>query len=217
MIFFCTPVLKSIKLKFKHLLYNLTATSNWKRLSSTQMVTPLTSCNGICLHIGCGTVDIQGWINIDGRAFDHTHYMSHDFDLNVFTDNSVSQIYMSHVLEHFSIIDSRHLIKHLRTKLAPGGCLLIAVPDFSKIASKYVDTGELSDVISALVGGQNYEYNLHKYVYDFKTLSDLLLSLGFSDIQLWDPLTTFGSNLRDSSLHPLSLNVIAYYNHHLNQ
>ena len=203
------PMNPQVRQKLKNLILNIFSLSTWKRFARSQLVTPIKNNDGVCLHIGCGLVDIEGWINIDGRTFCHTHFTSHDFDLGAFTNHSVSQIYMSHVLEHFSYDDAIRLLTHFKSKLSPGGVMFIAVPDFAKIANKYIQTGNLSQILPALVGGQNYEYNLHKYVYDFNTLSNLLKSLGFNNVQLWDPYSTFGSSLRDSSLHPLSLNIMA--------
>ena len=51
--------------------------------------------------MGCADVDSQGWINIDGRHDEYVHEVYQDLSLSAFSDNSISEIYICHVLEHF--------------------------------------------------------------------------------------------------------------------
>ena len=119
-------------------------------------------------------------------------------------------IYLCHVLEHFPIRDITPLLKLFRQKLCIGGLLYLSVPDFAKICDKYHSTKDISAINSPLMGGQDYEFNYHKSIYDLAYLSSLLVSVGFNNVHLWDPKITFGATHKDYSLDPISLNVSAY-------
>ena len=45
---------------------------------------------------------MQGWINIDAQGENHIQIIEKDFKLECFSDKSISEIYLSHVLEHFT-------------------------------------------------------------------------------------------------------------------
>lgn len=60
------------------------------------------------------------------------------------------------------------------------------MPNFEAIVEEYLSSRDLERVIGSLYGRQNYKYNFHYQVYDFKRLSDLLTSVGFSDVKLYD-------------------------------
>ena len=57
---------------------------------------------GIRLHLGAGKINMQGWINIDAQGENHIQIIEKDFKLECFSDKSISEIYLSHVLEHFT-------------------------------------------------------------------------------------------------------------------
>ncbi|MDB4638780.1 methyltransferase domain-containing protein [bacterium] len=164
---------------------------------------------GICLHIGCGTIDLPGWINIDARPLPHVHIVTKDLSLSEFKNESVSAIYLCHVLEHFPFSELQSVLKLFHQKLQPGGVLYLAVPDFSKIVETYVATHDISSIIKPLMGGQEYEFNFHYTVFDCDYLTLNLLSSGFISTTSFDPTELLGKHFQDFSLHPLSLNLKA--------
>jgi predicted SAM-dependent methyltransferase len=156
--------------------------------------------SGIKLHLGAGPVNIQGWINIDARSYAHTHIVSEGFGLNEFADNSIAEIYMCHVLEHFSFSEAENILKRFRTKLRSGGILRISVPSFDELVKVYVDNQfDISSIQLALMGGQDYEHNFHRSVYTERSLTILLTRCGFQAIQRWDTAEEFGIDLGDWS------------------
>ena len=84
-------------------------------------VYPKSTKSGLKVHLGSGDVNMQGWINIDAREFYHTHLVSEGFDLSEFADNTIEELYLCHVLEHFSFLEAEQLLINLRKKLAEGG------------------------------------------------------------------------------------------------
>jgi len=87
------------------------------------------------LHLGCGHNYLEGWINIDGPK-EELCYDDLKADIYArienleYTDNSIDEILMNAVFEHFprhvAIMQLRKFYKWLK----PGGKLTILVPDF---------------------------------------------------------------------------------------
>lgn len=154
---------------------------------------------GIRIHLGSGEVNLQGWINIDGIKLAHIHNVDKDFNLHEFKDNSVSEIYLSHVLEHFSFKESKVLLENLKFKLKPSGIIRISVPDIDKILHVYEETKNLNLLKNAIMGGQNTDLDFHKSIYNFTELKNLLLSSGYKNVLKWNTTDDFGQSIGDWS------------------
>jgi predicted SAM-dependent methyltransferase len=155
---------------------------------------------GLKVHLGAGPVNIQGWINVDARAYDHTHIVAKGFELAEFSDGSVSEIYMCHVLEHFSFVEAEVFLRNIKRKLCVGGVVRISVPSFDKLIAVYADSKNDLDLIRlAIMGGQDYEFNFHKSIYNNASLVRLLGACGYVDIMEWDTKSDFGVDLGDWS------------------
>lgn len=81
----------------------------------------------VLLHLGCGTTRLDGWVNCDFVA---TEFADQVFDAQVapwpFEDNSVREIYASHMLEHLA--DFNTFFKEAWRVLEPNGAVGIRVP-----------------------------------------------------------------------------------------
>ena len=167
------------------------------------------------VHIGCGPINLEGWINIDARNNSHIHINTDVMDLKDFSDDSIGEIYMCHVLEHFSFEEVSSILDVFYRKLKPGGLLRISVPDFRLMAQSYlVQKVGLHSLKYALMGGQDYQYNFHKSVYDLETLVQVLNDAGFNNSQPYETVKDFGLDIGDWSTgeienQPISLNVKA--------
>ncbi len=167
------------------------------------------------LHIGCGPINLEGWVNIDARNATHVHINTDVIDLKDFADNSVGEIYLCHVLEHFSFEEVKTVLDVFYKKIKPGGLLRLSVPDFSLMAESYLTKKvPLKSLKYALMGGQDYEYNFHKSIYDFETLVQVLNDAGFNNAKEYETIKDFGLDLGDWSTgeiatYPVSLNVKA--------
>jgi predicted SAM-dependent methyltransferase len=168
------------------------------------------------LHIGCGDINIDGWINLDARNRDHVHIQTDNLDLSQFADESLGVIYLSHVLEHVSFSEAEILLRTFYKKLRKNGMLLVSVPDFEALVKIYQQPeGNLRLIRMALLGGQDYEYNFHKSVYDFKLLKELCVSAGFKVAQRYSTIEEFGDAVGDFSTYeinniPVSVNIQAF-------
>lgn len=139
--------------------------------------------------MGCGEKYLEGYKHLDARKFSHVDYVTDDLsNLSMFEDNSVDEIYACHILEHFTRkdMDDGTILKEWYRILKKGGILRIAVPNFEAIVEEYLSSKNLELIIGLLYGGQDYEYNFHYQTFDFKRLSDLLNSVGFSEVKHYD-------------------------------
>jgi len=156
--------------------------------------------SGPKVHIGCGPIDIPGWINIDARAFPHIHIVADSLDLKEFSDGSIQEIYMCHVLEHCSFHDVDNLIQIYHSKLRTDGTLRLSVPDFELLIRIYLELDrDLEFIKKSLMGGQEYPQNYHRSVFDKRLLSTLLRKAGFRQITEWETEKDFGQDLGDWS------------------
>jgi hypothetical protein len=103
--------------------------------------------NGLKVHLGAGPINIQGWLNIDARQAPHIHIVTEVLELNEFSNGSISEIYMCHVLEHFSLQEVDSLVAKFHEKLTKGGILRLSVPDFDKLVTVYqAEENDLSTI-----------------------------------------------------------------------
>lgn len=152
------------------------------------------------VHIGCGNINLSGWINIDARHMPHVHIVSQDLKLDEFSDNSIGEIYLSHMLEHISFSEVNILLRKFHQKLASNGVLRVSVPSFESIIKIYISNGcDIETIKYALMGGQDYELNFHRSVFDRRSLSKLMISAGFAKIDEWKTEEVFGQDLGDWS------------------
>jgi predicted SAM-dependent methyltransferase len=172
---------------------------------------------GLKVHIGTGEINLQGWVNIDARNFEHVHIVSNNMQLDEFKEDSIGEIYLCHVLEHISFEEARSFMKLVLSKLKKGGVLRISVPSFDSIIKIYSNNNNNLEIVKyALMGGQDYEYNFHRSVYNLSLLSELLTSNGFGSVCEWTTADDFGQSIGDWSDRnfistigpvPISLNV----------
>jgi predicted SAM-dependent methyltransferase len=151
------------------------------------------------LHLGCGEKYIPGFIHVDVQDYPHVDYRVPVDRLSFAADGSVDLIYACHVLEHFGRHETDQVLAEWFRVLRQGGVLRLAVPDFAAVASRYQQTGNLSELIGLVSGGQRNEYDFHKMVFDEKLLRERLLKAGFSRVYRYDWRHTEHSWLDDYS------------------
>jgi SAM-dependent methyltransferase len=80
------------------------------------------------LNLGSGRSKMDGYLSVDSIPFDGLDVVA---DLNKpwpWGDNTVSDIHMSHVLEHFTGDERVHIFNEMYRVLVPGGKALIITP-----------------------------------------------------------------------------------------
>ena len=141
-----------------------------------------------CLHIG-GTSSAPGWEVLNAITAPYVDHVGNANDLSRFNDQSFSQIYASHVVEHLDYTNElmMTLIEWRRT-LIHGGKLHISVPDMDVLAQLFLDKEHLGVedrfmVMRMMFGGHinSHDYHLVGLNQDF--LSDYLRSAGYDNIE----------------------------------
>lgn len=173
---------------------------------------------GLRVHLGCGPVNIAGWVNLDAQKYSHVHLVNEGFDLGTFAHESVSVVYASHCLEHLTRDDALELLKECYRILGPRGLLILSVPSFDRLCEIYLKSADIGLVERAVLGGQDSRYNYHLQLFSDKSLRNLLREAGFPAVEEWSTRQIFGTDLGDWSSYkfrvggediPVSLNLMA--------
>ena len=145
------------------------------------------------LNLGSGNFPAPGYENLDIKTGDTIFPLQYE-------DGSLDEIRASHVLEHFDYEKVTEVIHHWITKLAPGGVLKLAVPNFKWVAEHYL-AGHDINVQGYVMGGHLDHNDKHKSIFDREMLTEILRQLGLQDIRPWE------SDLGDCASLPVSLNI----------
>jgi SAM-dependent methyltransferase len=91
-------------------------------------------------------------------------FVQHNVEYGLpFPDQSVDFIYSSHLLEHLSPHDARHLLREAHRVLKKGGILRISVPDLERAVSRY-EQGDKEELLKALLAASGRGYFVpHRY------------------------------------------------------
>ncbi len=172
--------------------------------------------NGRKLHIG-GTVRTDNWEVFSINEGTHVDHVGNANDLSRFPDNIFSELYASHVLEHFDY-KGELLATLLEWKrvLKPGGVLYVSVPDLDILAKLYLDKAGQSIcdrflLMSMIFGGHVDNHDYHNVGLNEELLAYCLIKTNFVNIKRVDEFGLFKdtSSLRFKGLL-ISLNIVAY-------
>ena len=147
----------------------------------------------IKLHIG-GRTPKEGWKILNIQPGPGVDFVGDCMDLSRFGDQSIAEIYLSHVLEHLDYQKEVHrALRECRRVLVPGGRLMIGVPDLDVLCyllgAPFLSTQDKFFVTRVIYGGQVDAYDYHKAGYNFAFLHSFLAQNGFERIQR---VKTFG-------------------------
>jgi predicted SAM-dependent methyltransferase len=166
------------------------------------------------LHIG-GQVPHADWKILDVQPGPHVDYVGDCRDLSAFGDNSLLEIYASHVIEHLGYAKELPLaLREFHRALAPGGTLRISVPDLTVLCELFTDPAldfaERVQVMRMMFGGQSDPADFHRAGLNEEFLRDYLLAAGFVDIVRRENFGLFEDTSRMVFRNrPISLNVSA--------
>lgn len=166
------------------------------------------------LHIG-GTIRVAGWEVFNALAGAHVDHVGNANDLSRFADNTFTDVYASHVLEHFDYRDELlRSLREWRRVLNPGGRLHVSVPDLEILSRLLVDTAltisERFHVMRMIFGGHVDRYDYHQVGLTEDFLTDFLRAADFAGVRRVPDLGFFNDTSRTVFRGTLiSLNMIA--------
>jgi SAM-dependent methyltransferase len=126
----------------------------------------------IC-EIGCGNKrEFNNSISVDIRPLPAVSVVA-DASFLPFKSDSFDMVYSSHVIEHFSHIESDNLLKEWIRILKVGGTLEIRCPDLRARAFIFSIFPNQKN-IQNIYGNQEYEFNFHKNGFSYGILKKKL-------------------------------------------
>jgi predicted SAM-dependent methyltransferase len=123
------------------------------------------------LHLGCGLIYLDGYINIDYPAIEHTVQSSLKADIYadiqklVYPHGTVDEIRLHHVFEHFPRPIALALLCRWRDWLKSGGQLRIETPDvmasFKLMANPFITFDQKQQVMRHIFGSHEAKWAIH--------------------------------------------------------
>lgn len=168
------------------------------------------------LHLGCGERYLEGYINIDFPLSKHSVQKKsvadkHEDILRLnYPENSIEEIRLHHVFEHFTRPIACALITKWYTWLKPNGVLRVEVPDFQRTARIILNPLNISakkfKAIRHLYGSHEAKWAIHCEGYTPESLNLLLKMYWFKIIKItknsWKGTYNFEITASKSSENP---------------
>jgi predicted SAM-dependent methyltransferase len=170
--------------------------------------------DGIKLHIG-GQEKREGWMILDALPGPIVDYVGNCNDLSFLGDESCSEVYAAHVLEHLGYNgELQKTLKGIHRVLKPGSRLRASVPDLETLCRLFLhpslDGPGRFHVMRMMFGGRTTDYDVHYVGLNFEFFGGFLHEVGFRDIRRVPAFGLFNdaSTLLFGDV-PISLNVEA--------
>ena len=146
------------------------------------------------LHLGCGQVYLEGYINIDYPLDKHTVQEKtvadefHDLTKLRYKAKTVDEVRLHHVFEHFPRNVAVALVASWHTWLKKGGKIHIEVPDFNESAKLVLDP-KASDrdqkvALRHIFGSNEAGWATHYEGWSKERLTEVMELFGFKGIKI---------------------------------
>lgn len=142
------------------------------------------------LHLGCGTLVLPGWVNIDlhTQADVRTDVTS----LHMYAADSVDKIYTSHMIEHLHPFDLQKGLAEWLRVLKPAGILMVRCPYANFHLQRWLDATDearydLQTGLRNAILGHHKSYDqpghIHQNLFSAGLLKIYLAEAGFVGIE----------------------------------
>jgi predicted SAM-dependent methyltransferase len=121
-----------------------------------------------------------GWTNIDIQEKWSPDIVADGAHLDMIPNESAEMVVLHHVLEHFGLGEADQMLKECWRVLAPGGSLIVCVPDLKALVKRWV-LGQITDYIFLvnLMGAyMGDEADRHRWHYTRQTLEETIRKAG---------------------------------------
>lgn len=137
------------------------------------------------LNVGSGHERYEGWKNVDFAEETKPDYLA-DFRHLPLEDNSVDEIFASHVLEHTALKED--VLKEWERVLRPNGKIIIAVPDLLQLYSQYrAGISSLEYFLASIYGAKELGMDAKSHTHFQVFTPDMLIErmrIYFRDVKL---------------------------------
>ncbi|HAA73712.1 TPA: hypothetical protein DCE37_01150, partial [Candidatus Latescibacteria bacterium] len=136
------------------------------------------------LNLGCGPDNRAGYINVDAYV-DNADLKMDIFKLPL-DDDSVDEIFSSHMLEHLGKFEVPQALQEWSRILKPSGKLQLNLPDLEWSAQQWLDLPEDSRwgwPLDTLFGLQTHPGEYHKTGFTADRIEKILHHIGFQSVQ----------------------------------
>jgi GT2 family glycosyltransferase len=168
------------------------------------------------LHLGCGETYLPGYLNIDFPSQHHTVQRTSKADVHAdireltYPPDSVGEIRLHHVFEHFDRATAVRLLIEWYEWLRVGGRLVIETPDFEKSARAFIHKRGAKDrfkVLRHIFGSHEAPWAVHLDGWYQAKFELFLGSLGYRNLvfSLSDWRGTYNIMVTAKKLPPLAM------------
>ena len=166
------------------------------------------------LHIG-GKETKEGWKILNIQKNKGVDFVGDISDLSQFDENSIDEIYASHVLEHVPQKKVKETLEGIYRVLKIGGKFYVSVPDMDLLCRIFIDpkapTKVKMQVMRIMFGGQIDEFDFHYFGWNIQFMNDFLISSGFKNLERVKSFSLFNDTSEYAPFGvPISLNIVAY-------
>lgn len=148
----------------------------------------------LLIHLGCGNVLLDGWVNTDCYPPGHrTGAETLTLDMRgglPLADGSATAIYTEHFFEHLSFDVVRLMLSECYRILAPSGTFRLGVPDGEYFARQYLSDDEEAihrenrgDRTRMMMLNALAHASTHKFLWDYETFELVFREAGFTAIR----------------------------------
>jgi predicted SAM-dependent methyltransferase len=137
------------------------------------------------LHLGCGSINLTGWINIDLDSPGADMHLDLRQPLP-FETSTVDYVYAEHFIEHVERHDGVRLLQELLRVLKPGGVIRLVTPDLRFLCCTYL-SGNLDEwgyiwrpATGSIMMNEAMRLWGHQFLYDAEEFESLLHESGFT-------------------------------------
>ena len=167
------------------------------------------------LHIA-GEKIKEGWKILNIQEKKGVDFIGDISNLSQFEDNSIEEVYASHVFEHVIQKNIKSTLIGIHRVMRENGKFYVSVPDMNVLCKIFLEPKAPPKVkvhvLRMMFGGQTDDFDFHYFGWDYALLESYLLSAGFKKVEKVKSFSLFKdtSDYAPYSDVPISLNLIAY-------